>query len=122
MGGAPRRGIERSGPTASSLRHVRRCLPPSKFGDFVSGFAGFISLDGAPPDVRLLERMAQALAFRGPDGSLITTHPRAGFCFTFLRTGPAPQCPSQPCSLDGRVWLLGDVRLDGRDDLRRKLQ
>jgi asparagine synthase (glutamine-hydrolysing) len=81
-----------------------------------------VSLDGAPPDARLLERMAQTLAFRGPDGTHITTKPGAGFCFTFLRTGPAPQCPSQPCSLDGRVWLLGDVRLDGRDDLRRKLE
>jgi asparagine synthase (glutamine-hydrolysing) len=88
----------------------------------VSGFAGMVSLDGAPPDPRLLERMAQTLAFRGPDGTHITTKPGAGFCFTFLRTGPAPQCPSQPCSLDGRVWLLGDVRLDGRDDLRRKLE
>ncbi len=88
----------------------------------MSGFAGIVSLDGAPPDARLLERMAQTLAFRGPDGTHITTKPGAGFCFTFLRTGPAPQCPSQPCSLDGRVWLLGDVRLDGRDDLRRKLE
>ena len=88
----------------------------------MSGFAGIISLDGAPPDTRLLERMAQTLAFRGPDGTHISVKPGAGFCFTFLRTGPAPQCPSQPCSLDGNVWLLGDVRLDGRDDLRRKLE
>jgi asparagine synthase (glutamine-hydrolysing) len=88
----------------------------------MSGFAGVISLDGAPPDRNVLERMAQTLAFRGPDGTHITTKPGAGFCFTFLRTGPAPQCTSQPCSLDGRVWLLGDVRLDGRDDLIRKLE
>jgi asparagine synthase (glutamine-hydrolysing) len=88
----------------------------------MSGFAGMVSLDGAPPDTRLLERMAQTLAFRGPDGTHITAKPGAGFCFTFLRTGPAPQCPSQPCSLDGRVWLLGDVRLDGREDFRRKLE
>ena len=88
----------------------------------MSGFAGIISLDGAPPDTRLLERMAQTLAFRGPDGTHISVKPGAGFCFTFLRTGPAPQCPSQPCSLDGNVWLIGDVRLDGRDDLRRKLE
>ena len=88
----------------------------------MSGFAGIVSLDGAPPDERLLARMAQTLAFRGPDGTHITTKPGAGFCFTFLRTGPAPQCPAQPCSLDGKVWLLGDVRLDGRNDLRRKLE
>src|ERR1700738_2244587 len=88
----------------------------------MSGFAGVVSLDGAPPDALLLQRMAERLAFRGPDGAKITTKPGAGFCFTFLRTGPAPQCPSQPCSLEGNVWLLGDVRLDGRDDLRRKLE
>jgi asparagine synthase (glutamine-hydrolysing) len=88
----------------------------------MSGFAGIISLDGAPPDALLLHRMAERLTFRGPDGTHISTKPGAGFCFTFLRTGPAPQCASQPCSIDGRVWLLGDVRLDGRGDLRRKLE
>ena len=88
----------------------------------MSGFAGVVTLDGAPPDTHLLERIAQTLAFRGPDGTHITTKPGAGFCFTFLRTGPAPQCPSQPCSLDGRIWLLGDVRLDGRNDLWNKLE
>jgi asparagine synthase (glutamine-hydrolysing) len=88
----------------------------------VSGFAGMISLDGAAPDRQLLERMAERLAFRGPDGTHRRAQPGAGFCFAFLRTGPAPQCPSQPCTLDGRVWLLGDVRLDGRDDVRRKIE
>ena len=53
----------------------------------MSGFAGVVSLDGAPPDALLLERMAGTLAFRGPDGTHITTKPGAGFCFTFLRTG-----------------------------------
>jgi asparagine synthase (glutamine-hydrolysing) len=66
--------------------------------------------------------MAAALAFRGPDATHIATQPGAGFVFTFLRTGPAPQSPQQPCSLDGRLWLIGDVRLDGRDDLQRKLE
>ena len=88
----------------------------------MSGFAGMISLDGATPDRVTLEKMAARLAFRGQDGTHIATQPGAGFCFTFLRTGPAPQCPSQPCTLDGRVWLLGDVRLDGRDDVRLKLE
>jgi asparagine synthase (glutamine-hydrolysing) len=66
--------------------------------------------------------MAAALAFRGPDATHITTQPGAGFVFTFLRTGPAPQSPQQPATIDGRVWLIGAVRLDGRDDLRRKLE
>ena len=88
----------------------------------MSGFAGFVSAESAAPDRRLLEQMAAGLAFRGPDGTHIWAQPGAGFCFTFLRTGPAPQCATQPCSLDGRVWLLGDVRLDGREDLRRELE
>jgi len=88
----------------------------------MSGFVGIISAGGAPPDRPLLERMAAALAFRGPDATHITTQPGAGFVFTFLRTGPTPQFPQQPVTLDNRLWLIGDVRLDGREDLRRKLE
>src|SRR6476661_3422347 len=88
----------------------------------MSGYAGIISPDNAPPDRDLLDCMAAALAFRGPDATHITTQPGAAFVFTFLRTGPAPQSPQQPTTIDGRVWLIGDVRLDGRDDLRRKLE
>jgi asparagine synthase (glutamine-hydrolysing) len=88
----------------------------------MSGYAGIISLDNSPSDRALLDRMAAALAFRGPDATHVTTQPGAGFVFTFLRTGPAPQSSPQPCTLDGHLWLIGDVRLDGRDDLRRKLE
>jgi asparagine synthase (glutamine-hydrolysing) len=88
----------------------------------MSGFAGIVSPDGATPDPNLLERMAAGLGFRGPDGTKLWSLSSAGFCFTLLRTGPAPQSPEQPCSLDGRVWLVGDVRLDGREDLRRELE
>jgi len=88
----------------------------------MSGFAGIVCADGGAPDAKLIERMAERLAFRGPDATQIWTRPGAGFCFTLLRTGPAPQASEQPCTLDGRVWLLGDVRLDGRDDLRRQFE
>ena len=88
----------------------------------MSGFAGMISTSGAAPDRELLEKMTQKLEFRGPDAKQITIQAGAGFGFTLLRTGPAPQAETQPYSVDGRVWLLGDVRLDGREDLRRKLE
>ena len=42
-------------------------------GGLVSGFAGVVSTDGAPPDENLLKRMAERLAFRGPDGTRIST-------------------------------------------------
>jgi asparagine synthase (glutamine-hydrolysing) len=88
----------------------------------VSGFAGIVSADGATPDAKLIERMAERLAFRGPDATQVWTRPGAGFCFTLLRTGPSPQAAIQPLSLDGRIWLLGDVRLDGRAELLQKLE
>ena len=88
----------------------------------MSGFAGIICTAGNTPDPGLLERMAGGLEFRGPDATQIWSRGSAGFCFTILRTGPAPQSSEQPCTLDGRVWLLGDVRLDGREDLRGQLE
>jgi asparagine synthase (glutamine-hydrolysing) len=88
----------------------------------MSGFAGMVSTGGATPDPYLLESMAAGLGFRGPDATQICSQAGAGFCFTLLRSGPAPQSSEQPCSLDGRVWLAGDARLDGREDLRRELE
>src|SRR5260370_1620937 len=66
--------------------------------------------------------MAALLNFRGPDATCIWSRAGAGFCFTLLRTGPAPESSEQPCTLDGHMWLLGDVRLDGREDLLRQLE
>ena len=88
----------------------------------MSGFAGVVSTDGGPVDPELLGRMAEALAFRGPDRTVVRVLDGAGFCFTLLRTGPAPQADEQPVTVDGRQWLLGDIRLDGRDDLRSLLR
>jgi asparagine synthase (glutamine-hydrolysing) len=88
----------------------------------MSGFAGVVSSDGEPIARELLGRMAEALAFRGPDATVARMLDGAGFCFTLLRTGPAPQAAEQPVTLDGRQWLLGDIRLDGREDLRSLLR
>lgn len=90
----------------------------------MSGFAGIVRFGGTPEQLaesdRCAAKMAQAIAFRGPDGSLSWQHPGVHFCFSLLKTNPETQAKSLPCSLDGRIWLLGDVRLDGRDDLIRR--
>ena len=87
----------------------------------MSGFAGIVNSDGAPVDEILLRSLADRLAFRGPDAVVVKTLEGAGFCFTLLRTGPAPQAEELPLTLDRRQYLVGDVRLDGRDDLRGAL-
>lgn len=92
----------------------------------MSGFAGIIrlepSLESADADRATIARMAQAIAFRGPDAQQQWSQNGASFAFSLLTTGPAPQAASQPVTLDGNTWLLGDVRCDGRDDLIVKLE
>jgi asparagine synthase (glutamine-hydrolysing) len=91
----------------------------------VSGFAGIIRLEpdteSAELDRKNIEDMAVAIAFRGPDALQQTLQPGASFAFSLLKTGPVPQGPLQPCSVDGETWFLGDARCDGREDLARKL-
>ena len=90
----------------------------------MSGYAGIVRVgaggEAAADGARRAEKMAAAIAFRGPDASQTWHHPDVHFCFSFLKTGPAPQAVTQPCSLNGNVWLLGDVRLDGRDEVIRR--
>lgn len=87
----------------------------------MSGFAGMFCGGNATPPVELLNRMVERIAFRGPDARHVSSRAGAGFCFTLLRTGPQPQSGSQPVSVDSRLWLVGDVRLDGRSDLEHAL-
>ena len=91
----------------------------------MSGFAGIVRLEpsreSAEEDRAAIGRMAAAIAFRGPDALQETHRPGASFAFSLLTTGPAPQAPAQPVTLDGETWLLGDVRCDGRDALIAKL-
>ncbi len=92
----------------------------------MSGFAGIIRLEpaveSAQADRRAIEQMARAIAFRGPDALQQTMQPGAAFAFSLLTTGPAPQESSQPCTLDGETWFLGDARCDGREELKRQLE
>jgi len=91
----------------------------------VSGFAGIIRIepnaDSLEKDRLAIELMARAIAFRGPDALQQTSTATASFAFSLLKTGPAPQEPSQPCTLHGETWFLGDVRCDGREELKQKL-
>ena len=92
----------------------------------MSGFAGIIrlqpTLETAEADRVAIARMAEAIAFRGPDAQQETSHSGASFAFSLLTTGPAPEATAQPVTVDGETLLVGEVRIDGRDDLIQKLQ
>jgi asparagine synthase (glutamine-hydrolysing) len=87
----------------------------------MSGFFGVLRPDGAAIDQQWLEQLAAKLSFRGPHGTNIRAQDGWGCSFAFLQTDPGRQAPQQPVTLDGRFWLLGHVRLDGRDALLRRL-
>src|SRR5262249_28583295 len=87
----------------------------------MSGIAGILNSDGAPLDRALLQRMTEFLAYRGPDAQRIWTAGPVGLGHALLRTTQESVSECQPASLDGRIWITADARIDGGTDLIQKL-
>jgi asparagine synthase (glutamine-hydrolysing) len=88
----------------------------------MSGIVGVVNLDGAPVSGELLARMTHFLAPRGPDSQRTWLAGNVGFGHALLTTDPGVAQRPQPCSVDGRVWITADARLDARDELVGKLR
>src|SRR5439155_22508868 len=87
----------------------------------MSGIVGILHLDGAPVDRALLRRMTDFMTFRGPDEQRIWVDGNVGFGHTLLRTTFESEHEHQPLTLDGRVWIVADARVDAQADLIAKL-
>jgi asparagine synthase (glutamine-hydrolysing) len=87
----------------------------------VSGIVGIVNFDGAPVDRVLLSRMTNFMKFRGPDEQRIWVNGNIGFGHTLLRTSFESEHEHQPFTLDGRVWIVADARVDAQADLISKL-
>jgi asparagine synthase (glutamine-hydrolysing) len=88
----------------------------------VSGFVAILNRDGSPVDRTLLERMTQSLAPRGPDAQHVCVHGGVGFGHALLRTTYEAHGEYQPFALEGTGTIAADCRIDGRDELIRKLE
>ncbi len=88
----------------------------------MSGIVGIVNLDGALVDRDLLWRMTEHMSYRGPDDQEIWIDRHVGFGHTLLRTTFESETEKQPFSLDGKVWLTADARIDGRADLIHELE
>lgn len=86
----------------------------------MSGFFGIMRADGQEISSELLQRVAGALRVRGSTGETIRSEPGIGTCFSYLEAEHARQSAAQPVRL-GADWLLGDIRLDAREELIRQL-
>ena len=91
----------------------------------MSGFAGIVRLQDDDAvrleDHKAVQAMAAELPVYDQPQPQIWSQDNASLCFAPLRTGPAPQSSAQPVTVDHKTWLLGDVRLDGRQDLISRL-
>lgn len=79
------------------------------------------NLDEARVDRRLLWRLTDRMAFRGPDGEETWIGRYVGLGHTMLRTTRESENEIQPCSLDGKTYIAADARVDGREELVAKL-
>jgi asparagine synthase (glutamine-hydrolysing) len=88
----------------------------------MSGICGIANFDAAPVDQRLLSDLTAFMAYRGPDAQDIRVEGSVGFGHAMLRTTIESEHERQPWSLDGKVWITADARIDARDELKRALE
>jgi len=88
----------------------------------MSGIVGIVHFDGAPIDRHLLGQMTASIAFRGPDAQELWIDRNVSFGHTLLKTTEESEHERQPFTLDGKVWVIADARVDARRDLAPKLR
>lgn len=88
----------------------------------MSGIAGIFHRDQAQADCELLRSLVEFLKFRGPDAAEIWTCGPIGLGHAMLRTSRESESERQPASLDGRLWIASDARLDSRAELIHLLE
>ena len=88
----------------------------------MSGIISLINHNDEPINQSLLRQMTDYMAFRGSDAQQTWYKDNIGLGHTLLRTSFEQEREQQPLTLDDRVWIVADVRLDGRKDLLVALQ
>jgi asparagine synthase (glutamine-hydrolysing) len=87
----------------------------------MSGIVGVVNRDGAPADADRVRYLTEFLAFRGPDAQVVWSEGPAAFGNALLRISGPEIDERQPISLDGRIWITAEARLDDRAGLIRRL-
>lgn len=89
----------------------------------MSAICGVVDFSGRPVASAGISAMAEAAAYRGPDGVRHRNAGGAAFCHLALDATREASLERQPLGTpDGAVWLVADVRLDNRGDLLRALE
>jgi asparagine synthase (glutamine-hydrolysing) len=88
----------------------------------MSGIVSILHHNNQPINQSLLHAMTNYMAFHGPDGQTVWHKDNIGLGHTLLRTTSEQEHERQPLTLDDRVWIVADVRLDKRKELVVALQ
>lgn len=89
----------------------------------MSGICGIINYDGAPVDPKLLRKMAEAAAYRGPDGIHYWIEGNVGLAHLAMNTTPESVRECQPLVSQRRdLVLTADARVDNREELIKTLE
>lgn len=88
----------------------------------MSCIAGLFHLGGATIERGQLNRMVAAMKLRAPDGDQLACVGPVGLAQSFLRTGSSPMEGPNALTLDGKVFIAADARIDGRAALLAKLR
>ncbi len=89
----------------------------------MGGIAGILFTDGSPVAPALLDRMAEAMHPRGPDGRRKLIEGSLGLLSLELHTTPEAAAEVQPLrDPANRILLVWDGRLDHREELSRALR
>ncbi|MGO9442896.1 MAG: asparagine synthetase B family protein [Terriglobales bacterium] len=83
----------------------------------MSGIVGVLGVQGETPDSSLLQALTKFMAFRGPDAQQTWVGDGVAFGHALLSIAPPSANQQQPLSLDSKVWIVADARLDARADL-----
>ena len=88
----------------------------------MSGIVGIFQRNNAPVDRALLRGLVDLLSYRGPDSTGVWCDGSIGLGHAMLRTTWESSAERQPASVNGRLWITSDVRLDDRAGLISKLR
>jgi asparagine synthase (glutamine-hydrolysing) len=84
----------------------------------MSGICGIVNFDGKPVDPELLRKMAEASAYRGPDGINYWIDGNVGMAHLALHTTPESVREEQPLvNRREDLVLVADARVDNRPEL-----
>ncbi|WP_373029079.1 asparagine synthase-related protein [Sulfurovum sp.] len=87
----------------------------------MSGFITIYNTDGEPVDEQLIHSLTHTLKFRGPDQQKVWVDGNIGMGHALFKTTFEAEYENQPATIDNKVWITCNARIDDRENLVNKM-